>query len=234
MQRITLIHKAFQRGTQQLQFMFRRWQQHRLADGWSRWRQVVLQIRRQHDAASALTRALSGWWRAKTRACMQRWKLRTTQLSAKRVHQRLMGEITRKQSQLQTLKSEHREQLSTLHTRFATEFNTMCSKYDSTILTIESRLMRGTKHSPTLKQIALRKLLRRMAHARLSHAFTVWSNFRPCSVVSTHLEKSLEHATKTGTLLPFKVLSEHLCRDTLQAVQSSFASAISDAKTTPQ
>ena len=164
-----------------------------------------------------------------------------------RVRQRLVAEISRTQSKLHGLETEHKAQLDSMHRRFEAQFkamcsieaqfNSMCTKYGSTPVTFNTpapqlTLEMGYTQRPTLKQAALKILLRRMVHAKLSHAFTVWSNFRPLSGTSVHFHAKLPgRTTKVRSLLPYKVISDHLCRDTLQAVQSSFASAISDAKT---
>ena len=142
------------------------------------------------------------------------------------VQQRLLAEITRKQSQLDTLAAKHKAHLASIHASFETRFNTIRAQYDKfSMLTVEQStsqlLLDGPKNRLTLRQVALKLLLRRMVHAKLARAFSLWSNFRPLNIPSA------------GTMLPFKVIGEHLCRDALQAVQSSFASAISDAKTMP-
>ena len=163
------------------------------------------------------------------------------------MRQRLIAENTRTQSKLHGLETEHKAQLVSMHKRFEAQFsamcgieaqfNAMCAKYESTPLMIDapaSHRTFGMKYTqrPTLKQVALKMLLRRMVRAKLSSAFTAWSNFRPWGSIPAHLYKNMPgHTTKVRSLLPYKVISDHLCRDTLQAVQSSFASAISDAKT---
>ena len=145
------------------------------------------------------------------------------------------------------LETEHKAQLASMHKRFEAQFkamcgieaqfNAMCAKYGSPTLMIDapaSHRTLGRKHTqrPTLRQVALKMLLQRMVRAKLSHAFTVWSNYRPWRSVAANLYKQMPgRTTKVRSLLPYKVISDHLCRDTLQAVKSSFASAISDAKT---